>query len=298
MYKKLLGESQEFRSQISDVKSFVIGDSTTVIYITGLGTKKPFWANAFDIFLGPTPDESSISNFSYNDISKILGKNIMVMPFISLEYNNYVTHTLTIPIKYHPIPAGKQAPAPTNISITPDSAAINTVTWYYKVIQLLSHGNLTEFSEELTYQQGEDTTELIFNLDHVDYDVIDLFVIIKGTTSGVYTNLVFVSYTPPLDVVPIADVHLPFDLLNGVDLPIEEGIIEILLTFPPLLQFFYDNELFEIEGNELKFLKPPDFNDPQDTDGDNVYRVLTIATKDDESIEQVIEIEVTENEAE
>ncbi len=273
-------ERHTLRSQYSEEFTLVVGDDTTGITVEGY--EFPFWANGLIFILGTeSGNYEKESNTGYMS-----------------EYHwwdiTFLNSVIYASLKYHPIPATYQAPAPTNISITPDAVGTNPVTWYYKVIQITSEFKITEPSEEQSYQQGDDTTKLILDLDHLDYDDVDLFVVIKGTTSGVYTNMVLASFTPPDGFVPIADVQLPFDLLTGADLPVgEEAIKGYLADLSGLFRYYYDNELFEIDGNELKFLSAPDYETPLDTDKDNVYKVLVVASYDGKYIEQEIEITVT-----
>ena len=39
-----------------------------------------------------------------------------------------------------------------------------------------------------------------------------------------------------------------------------------------------DSHLFTLDGNDLKFISPPDYEDPQDRQGKNVYRVQLVST--------------------
>jgi len=289
------GIGDTFRSQISsNVGSFTIGDDTTTLIAVGYESLSlPFWSTYITIILGTVSDV-----ITHGDSINLLNGNINYFiggEFTILESLSYIE---AIPLKYHPIPVSEQAPAPTNISITPDAIGDNPVTWYYRVLQGNTLNQSTEISDEQSYQQGDATTELIFDLDHINYDDIDIFLIVKGTTSGHYTNAVVVSFTPPDIVVPIADVQLPFNLLTGVDLQFGEEVINSnILNTSPLLLYYYDNELFALSGeggNELSFISPPDYETPLDTDKDNVYKVLVVGSHGGKNIEQEIEITVTD----
>jgi len=270
-----------FRSLVSIEGEVTVGDDTTELTVSGINF--PYWA------IG---EASLFCNFGL--VSGVYthrrsGNETLGFPFYESPYDFDIYQ-----LKYHSIPGGYQAPAPTNISITPDAVGANPVTWYYAVIQLNLSGQVTEFPEEQSYQQGDDTTELIFDLTHVDYDSVDGFFIAKGTTSGVYTNIVMASFTPPDGFVGIADMQLPFDLLTGADLPVGAETIEGMLSqLPALILYYYDNELFELDDNELKFLSPPDYENPEDLDGDNVYEVFVVASQNGQDIEQVVEVTVT-----
>lgn len=280
---------ESIRSQWTEEGTIIIGDDTTEI-IAEYDFNAPFWTSTTNILIG-----QSSGDYSFNKRVGLLNSGEAVWGFNGNFYVDINSSSVEgYDLKYHPIPATYQAPAPTNISITPDAVGANPVTWYYKIGQLTAESKIAELSEEQSYQQGDDTTELILDLDHLDYDDVDLFAVMKGTTSGVYTNMVLASFTPPDGFVPIADVQLPFDLLTGADLPVgEETINGLLVGFSDLLLYYYDNELFEIDGNELKFLSAPDYETPLDTDKDNVYKVLVVASYDGKDIEQEIEITVT-----
>lgn len=271
----------DVRSEWTTEGMFTVGDDTTAIAVEGYSF--PFWADGLNFILGTTSGVYTHQG-NINDLSA--------------KYWDYLsTNILTVGIKYHPIPirGQEQAPAPTNITIVPDTAAVNPVTWYYKVLQLNSLWQRCALSAEQMYMQGDDTTELIFNCDHVDRDSVDIFLIIKGTTSGVYTNMFAVSFTPPTTIVPILDTQLPYDLLDGVDIPVgSEQIDSYLAQTSPLLLFLYDNELFYIDGSQLKFITAPDYAEPLDVDCDNVYRVLIVLSTDEETVEQEIDVEVSE----
>jgi hypothetical protein len=274
----------------SEERSFICGDDTTAIVVESNPTP-PSWQSYWHVMLGKT--SGNYTNFSYRTSGGVL---YIYVDKNSIGHNWYPSWLENKPLKYVGYQESIQAPAPTDISIVPDQAAVNPVTWYYKVIQINASFQRCELSVEQSFVQGDDTTELIFDCTHVERADTDLFLIIKGTTSGVYTNMFVTSFTPPETIVPVADVQLPYDLLDGVDIPAgAEQITEFLTLKTPLLISLYDNELFEIDSDQLKFVTPPDYADPGDQDGDNVYRVLVkVSNDDEEEVEQVIEVEVTE----
>ena len=249
------------RGLITEESSFTVGDSTTSIIVDG-GTI-PDWAEVLSIMLGtvqggikeygifpfitsfPTDIFGMIVNPGYGDLYVIallppvhqdfvpLTLDTEFVDIIGLTTDRSLQHIYGTPPATNSgviVQREEQVPAPTNISITPDAVGTNPVTWYYKVAQLNQSNEVTELSEELSYQQGDSTTELIFNCTHINYDTVDFFIIIKGTTSGVYTNIVVVSFTPPSTMIPIADTQLPFDILTGVDLAAGVETINLMLA--------------------------------------------------------------------
>ena len=275
------------RSKFSKEKSIVIGDDTTKIFVTTVST--PIWAHGFDFIFGTEP--GNYNKFVYAELDNEYKFVLTNLPgnVNDVSFNDFI---LPIPLKYHPIiPYYNQVPAPTNISIIPDAIGDNPVTWYYRVLQLDTNFAAAQLSDELTYQQGEDTTQLIFNCNHIDYDVVDIFVIIKGTSSGHYTNFIAVSLS-----TPITDSDLPYNILEGVDLFLGEEAVNnlvIVINNQQIVSYNYDNELFELggeDGNSLSFISPPDYDNPLDTDKNNVYNVFIVGSYGMENIEQVIEI--------
>jgi hypothetical protein len=289
-----VGQNTEPISLQSEERTFVAGDDTTMIVVES-ETSPPSWINYWQIMLGKASD-----NFDrYSPRASLGGGVIGLYQYVDKNTIGAAWSPAWIvdkPTYQQGYQESIQAPAPTDISITPDQAAVNPVTWYYKVIQLNASFQVCELSAEQSYVHGDDTTALIFDCTHVDRADTDLFLIVKGTTSGVYTNMFAASFTPPTTIVPIADVQLPYDLLGGVDVPAgAEQIAEVLSVSAPLLIYIYDNELFDLDGDELKFIAPPDYAAPGDQDGDNVYNVLVKVSNEDEEVEQVIEVEVTES---
>jgi hypothetical protein len=279
----------DFRSLLSSEGSFVSGDSTTKIIVSG--STPPYWSNGINFALGTVSGVyDKITGTHLNELKE----NVLTTPYFSLDW---VSGVINIPVKKVPTNSTHNGLPPTNINISPNAVGSNPVTWYYKVWQLTSSYELVGLSEEGSYMIGDSTTELIFTCNHNNYNDVDLFLIIKGTTSGIYTNVLCTSFTPPTTFVPIADVQLPYDLLTGVDLPVGEPSIKYFLSLVQLLYIVnYDNDLFEIDPNtgELSFITPPDYKTPLDVNGDNVYDVRVKATLEGNVLESIVSITVTD----
>lgn len=279
-YEAALG-IDTFRSIFDEEKTLIIGDDTTVINGTGWGDiTLPFWASALNVQLGLSSGE-----YTKADNINLTNGNLNYFNEGEFTVNSPVGGYEDVPLKYYSIPYGTPAPPPTNITITPDAVGTNPVTWYYKVIQLTTAYKRTESSEEQSYHVGDSTTELIFDCTHVDYGDTDLFVIIKGTETGVYTNMMFMSFTPPDDFTPIADVLLPYDLLTGADVPAGVELVNdsIVLTAPLYLPL-YDNESFSVDEDtgELSILADPLL---EDVNNDYMYEIFVVASLNGENAE-------------
>jgi hypothetical protein len=281
-----------FRSKFSQEKSIIIGDDTTKLNVSG--PINPFWALGFDFFFGTT--SGVYDRFVYAEYRN--GERVMTDLPQNGGSTGLFSQVESEPIKYLPIPYGNNAPAPTNINITPDAVGDNPVTWYFKVLQVTTQNNRTLSSVEQSYTVGDSTTDLIFDCNHIDRGTVDLFIIFAGTTSGIYTNVLLASFTPPQTFVPIADVQLPFDLLTAANIPYGAGVDQFFEQALPIFSIpLYDNELFEIGQNtgELKFLSAPDFDLPLDGNRDNIYRLFVRASNGDFDCTQEIEVTVTES---
>lgn len=108
------------------------------------------------------------------------------------------------------------APAPTGITITPDAVGDNPVTWYYRVFLLYDKLGVTYkslVSAEIPVIEGDDETELILNFTPKNYgDTINSICIERAEVSGVYNELLYVSYTPPSTLVNPDENELPYDI--------------------------------------------------------------------------------------
>ena len=80
------------------------------------------------------------------------------------------------------------APAPTNITVTPDAVGDNPVTWYY-VISFAGGGECSLFTSEGTFIIGDATTSIILNGD--EWPIwAEAFEFCIGTVSGIYTKTI------------------------------------------------------------------------------------------------------------
>ena len=81
--------------------------------------------------------------------------------------------------------------------------------------------------------------------------------------------------TPPVISYPISGDVIEFyeNDANAVLTVVASGS-----PFPSCALSGADAGLFELDGSELRFLSPPDFEDPQDADTDNVYELTVTAT--------------------
>lgn len=116
----------------------------------------------------------------------------------------------------------EDAPAPGNITLTPDAVGDNPVTYYYKAVYLNGATSRSVVSDEFTCEQGDSTTELIYDCDELP-EWADGVWIIRGAETGVYTDLIPIPLTElPSDVYGtfITD---PDGYIAGMELlPIEQ----------------------------------------------------------------------------
>jgi hypothetical protein len=86
---------------------------------------------------------------------------------------------------------GDEAPAPIDVTITPDAVGNNPVTYYYKAYYTGSdgsHDTISLGSLEMNYIIGDATTEIEVVFGQLPSWAIEV-IILRGTESGIYTEV-------------------------------------------------------------------------------------------------------------
>lgn len=169
------------------------------------------------------------------------------------------------------------APAPGNITITPDAVGDNPVTYYYKAVYANNLGGVPDIrslmSEELSVTIGDSTTELIFSCDAIPSWAEQLYVI-NGTVSEAYTHFDYVDTIPkdlvstfpgtPYPGVEAAILALPIKQVvdEGAN-PIKSVITgtpeHLILTATSVNTFDKRVQSVEYPGDIIEYLIPFDF---------------------------------------
>jgi len=179
----------DISSIYTEEQTVVIGEDTTEIYIIG-GFPLPEWATGLDFILGST---SGIYNkFSY-DTTNGSSQEVLIFPF---QNNNdgYWDNRPKVQINTCYI----DAPAPENITITPDAVGSNPVTWYYRAIYGTGNPSPTNISlvtEESSFIIGDSTNEIILD-GAIIPSWASYITLILGTISGNYPYSVGASLFP------------------------------------------------------------------------------------------------------